>query len=72
LGAQVPGIKTIAFCSISTGVFGFPLDAASRIALDTVAQWMEKTPQRLNVIFNVYSGPDLAVYKKNILEWGHD
>ncbi len=72
LGSQLSAIKTIAFCSISTGIFGFPLDAAARIALDTVAQWMKEHPHRLNVIFNVFSGTDLAVYKKNILEWHHD
>jgi O-acetyl-ADP-ribose deacetylase (regulator of RNase III) len=34
-------LKTIAFCCISAGVFGFPLLPATHIALATVRRWME-------------------------------
>ncbi|MEM2459623.1 MAG: O-acetyl-ADP-ribose deacetylase, partial [Candidatus Bathyarchaeia archaeon] len=36
------GIKTIAFPSISTGAYGYPIDEASRIALSTVKDFLEK------------------------------
>ena len=37
-------LHTIAFPGISTGTFGYPLDEASRIAFDTVVDWLEKNP----------------------------
>lgn len=69
LGARVGNIKTIAFCSISTGVFGFPANLAARIALDTVARWMAAHPHPMTVIFNVFSDPDRALYRKTISAW---
>lgn len=63
LAAQLPSIRTIAFCCISTGVFGFPREPACDIALKTVAQWMERHPRRFDrIIFNVFSEADLARY----------
>lgn len=69
LAAQIKKVKTIAFCSISTGVFGFPRDLAARIALDTVAQWMEEHPLPITVIFNVFSDSDRALYRDTISGW---
>ena len=66
LGAQIKGVKgirTIAFCSISTGVFGFPPDLAARIALQTVADWMAIHPGRMKVIFNLFSDSDVVAYR---------
>ncbi|MGW2615051.1 protein-ADP-ribose hydrolase [Streptomyces sp. NPDC001500] len=61
LAADSGGIRSIAFCGISTGVFGFPKPAAARIALDTVADWLDRHPGRLDrVIFDVYTDDDLA------------
>lgn len=39
--ARENGIHTIAFPAISTGVYGYPLEAATGIALDTVKAWLE-------------------------------
>lgn len=66
LGARVEHIKTIAFCSISTGVFGFPPNLAARIALDTVARWMAEHSHPMTVIFNVFSDSDLALYRETV------
>ncbi|MFD5407829.1 protein-ADP-ribose hydrolase [Streptomyces griseorubiginosus] len=63
LAAETGGIRTVAFCSISTGVFGFPKAPAARIALDTVADWLDEHPGVLDrVIFNVYADDDHATY----------
>lgn len=35
------GLRTVAFCGISTGIFGFPLYRASRLALETIRKWLE-------------------------------
>ena len=43
LDAAVPEeLGSIAFCCISTGVFGFPQDSAARIAVDTVRAWLDE------------------------------
>jgi O-acetyl-ADP-ribose deacetylase (regulator of RNase III) len=69
LGAQIKTVKTIAFCSVSTGFFGFPRDLAARIALDTVARWMEEHSLPMTVIFNVFSDSDRALYRDTISGW---
>lgn len=57
------GIRTIAFCCISTGVFGFPKEEAAKIAIETVRDFMDKNPDTLDrVIFNVFGEVDLNIY----------
>lgn len=63
LAARLPQIRTLAFCGISTGVFGFPPEPASAIALATVAAWLARNPDRFDrVIFNVFSDADQQLY----------
>ncbi len=67
---RVPSIKSIAFCSISTGVFGFPKDAAARVALRAVADWFKGHPAGLDsVVFNVFSPEDKRVYEDAVSNW---
>lgn len=69
LAADVGGIRNLAFCGISTGVFGYPKTPAARIALDTVAEWLDLHPGRLDrVIFNVYADDDRAAYLQALTE----
>ncbi|MFD8307797.1 protein-ADP-ribose hydrolase [Streptomyces sp. NPDC059690] len=69
LAAEVDHLRTIAFCGISTGVFGYPKAPAARTALDTVAGWLEEHPGRLDrVIFNVYADDDRAAYLHALIE----
>lgn len=56
--------KSIAFCCISTGVFGFPQKEAARIAVSTVKDYKEKTGTKLEVIFNVFKADDYAIYRE--------
>ena len=60
------GIKTIAFCSISTGVYGFPIEIASKIAIKTVREFCAVNKGIEKVIFVLYNKNDLGVYKKAI------
>ena len=63
VAADVGGIQTLAFCAISTGVFGFPKRAAASIAVQAVAAWMNERPRHFSkVIFNVFSDEDEAAY----------
>lgn len=70
LAAQVDGIRSIAFCAISTGVFGYPKVQAASNALKTVSDWVQSNPERFDyIIFNVFSDEDEQIYRDEIL--GH-
>ncbi len=57
------GCESIAFCCISTGVFGFPKRAAAEIAVQTVKDWKTGKHSAVKVIFNVFGDEDLAIYR---------
>ena len=60
--AASKGIKTIAFPSISTGAYGYPIEEASRIALATVKSFLEKEDRLERVVFVLHSERDLEIY----------
>lgn len=64
--AAAHGCESIAFCSISTGVFGFPKEAAAEIAIRTVEDWKAETGSPMRVIFNVFSDSSLALYRRKL------
>ncbi len=57
-------IKTIAFPSISTGVFGYPFIDASKVALRTVSHFLDNNNLIEKVIFVCFSDSDLNNFKK--------
>ena len=57
------GLKTVAFPAISTGVFGYPLDAATRIAVNTTADVLADTPEISQVIFCCFGTEPLDTYE---------
>ena len=62
--AEENGCKSIAFCCISTGVFGFPQREAAAIAVRTVRAYQKHTGSKIKVIFNVFKEEDLAIYRE--------
>ena len=56
------GLLSVAFCCISTGVFGFPQREAARIAVETVTAFQRDCP--IDVVFNVFKEADLAIYRR--------
>ena len=60
-------VQSIAFCCISTGVFHFPQERAAEIAIKTVKSFLETDSSIQQVIFNVFTDKDLAIYQKNCL-----
>ncbi len=56
-------VSSLAFPSISTGIYGFPIERAARIAFDTVAAFVQKHPEIQEVRFVVFSDHDEAAYK---------
>jgi O-acetyl-ADP-ribose deacetylase (regulator of RNase III) len=62
------GLKSVAFCCISTGVFNFPNDRAAEIAVKTVTTWLSEHPGKMErVIFNVFKDEDRRYYEKELL-----
>lgn len=58
------GLKSIAFCCISTGEFHFPREKAAEIAVQTVADFL-RTDERLErVVFNVFKQEDYDIYRE--------
>ncbi|MDQ1279012.1 MAG: O-acetyl-ADP-ribose deacetylase, partial [Thermoproteota archaeon] len=56
-------LKTIAFPSISTGAFGYPLDKACDVALKTVKEFLEANEFEM-VSFVLFSQSDLETYER--------
>ncbi|MGQ9781079.1 MAG: O-acetyl-ADP-ribose deacetylase [Nitrososphaeria archaeon] len=62
--AMSKGLKTISFPSISTGAYGYPIEKASKIALATTKEFLEREDNLLIVAFVLFSQHDLEVYEK--------
>lgn len=58
------GIKSIAFCCISTGVFCFPNQRAAEIAVQTVRDYKRQNDSDIKVIFNVFKDEDERIYNE--------
>lgn len=62
-------LESIVFCSLSTGIFGFPIEKASSIAVKTVKEYLKKENKTIKkVIFDVFSDRDYEVYNRRIKE----
>ena len=60
--AEQNRVKRMAFPSISTGAYQFPIERASRIAIDTVREYLSKSRAIERVVFVCYSQSDFDVY----------
>ena len=59
------GLRSVAFCCISTGVFHFPANRAAEIAIGTVTEWLRKNCEKMDrVIFNVFNDKDKGYYEQ--------
>ncbi len=61
--AEAYGLKSVAFCCISTGEFHFSNELAAKIAVQTVTAYMAQTKSRMKVIFNVFKDTDYEIYQ---------
>ena len=62
--ADENGVRSIALCCISTGVFRFPNDRAAEIAVQTVREYLNGDTGIRKVIFNVFKDIDKEIYTK--------
>jgi O-acetyl-ADP-ribose deacetylase len=60
--AKINQIQTIAFPAISCGVYGYPIDLAARIALETVHTFLQADRSIMGVSFVCFSDRDYDVY----------
>ena len=59
------GLRSVAFCCISTGVFRFPKERAAEIAVASVRAWISEHADGMDrVIFNVFNDKDKALYER--------
>ena len=58
------GLKSVAFCCISTGEFHFPNQLAAEIAVQTVKEFLKKQTSVKKVIFNVFKDMDKKIYER--------
>lgn len=62
--ADNQSVASIAFPSISTGIYGYPIELAARIAVDAVTSSMPRLINIQEVIFCCFSATDLDVYQR--------
>jgi O-acetyl-ADP-ribose deacetylase (regulator of RNase III) len=62
--ADAAALESIAFPSISTGIYGYPKDEAARIAQSTVRAWLVDHELPHRVILCVFSGADLDLHHR--------
>lgn len=61
--AAAAGVQSIAFPSISTGIYGYPIELASQVAVSTVITVLAEGCRVQSVLFCCFSASDLAVYQ---------
>jgi O-acetyl-ADP-ribose deacetylase (regulator of RNase III) len=61
--AAAAALESVAFPSISTGIYGFPLERATRIAHSTTRDWLATNAHPRRVVFCVFSQGDLAIHE---------
>ncbi|MDY2788571.1 MAG: protein-ADP-ribose hydrolase [Atopobium sp.] len=57
-------LSSLAFCCISTGVFGFPQKEAAEIAVTTIRDWLNQTHSQITIVCNVFSHTDWETYSE--------
>lgn len=61
--ATACNLSSLAFPAISTGAYGYPIESATWVAVNTVRQFIQTPSTLLEVIFCCYSDADLNIYK---------
>lgn len=62
-------LDSIVFCSLSTGIFGFPIEKASKIAIKCVKNYLKNENQNIKkIIFDLFNEKDYEIYIRTIKE----
>lgn len=60
------GLRSIAFPSISTGIYGYPIELASRVAINAVLYALDRETSLEKVIFVLFGRADFDVYQETL------
>lgn len=60
--ARDQGLQSLAFPSISTGAYGYPIQLAAKVAVESVQLWLRESELPADITFCCFSEEDLAVY----------
>lgn len=67
--AKEQGLRTVAFPSISTGVYGYPVEKAAKVAMKAILDFGQAHPDALSCVYMVnFSETDRAVYQQALDE----
>lgn len=66
--AKEKGCKTVAFPAISTGVYGYPMDEAAKIALKTIAEFLNNNSSVQEVRLVLFGAETFAIFKHALEE----
>jgi O-acetyl-ADP-ribose deacetylase (regulator of RNase III) len=66
--ASAKGLKTLAFPSISTGVYGYPIEDAAKVALTTVTDYLAQNPEIQRVHFVLFGRASYEAFAKVLKE----
>lgn len=65
--AACHGIRTLAFPSISTGAYNYPLDQAAAVAVKTVREFCVQNPEKIEIVrFVLFSADVLSAYNRQL------
>ncbi|HJV49458.1 MAG TPA: O-acetyl-ADP-ribose deacetylase [Geothrix sp.] len=64
--AEAHGLRSLAFPCISTGIFGYPIEAAATVALEAVRAHLARGSGLEEVLFCCFSPSDLAAYERRL------
>ncbi|KAJ3430365.1 poly [adp-ribose] polymerase [Anaeramoeba flamelloides] len=64
--AKDNNLKSLAFCGISTGLFGFSPKVSSEIAVGVAKKFLKENPQFELILFDVFKESDLHIYRSTI------
>lgn len=64
-------IKSISFPAISTGVYGFPIEKATSLAVQEIVDFLKHAPAIKQVVFVCFSETDLSIYQENLKLYGN-
>jgi O-acetyl-ADP-ribose deacetylase (regulator of RNase III) len=66
--AGTHGLESIAFPCISTGVFGYPAEAAASIALETIGAWLRSGAEPTRIICCCFTEQDAETYRNRLVK----
>jgi len=66
------GLDSVAFPAISTGVYGYPVELAAKVAVQTVARFLGEHQRPQRVIFCTFGAKATEIYQEAVETWGTD